>query len=1302
MDQEATYQIENAGRHKGSNHPDFHPVVGSLIKVRRAARVQLFSQRSVVILAIVVVAALLAAILDYFLRFPTFLRYAHLVAGLVAAGLLTRKLLKPAVAFQPSLTDLALRIERQHGAKNAGLAGLLASGVDFARRQDRSDGASDAPINPDDSGARADGATVRGLVSQEAALRYAAFAQSASILERKPLWRGLGFLILCLAVLGGAGALAPALTKIGMLRTLAPWSDAQWPKRTYILSGTTGRAFALGSALPVRAVLVDTDEADGKTDVTLHYRIIDPAGTAGERQKLLMTPQGVRGAAVVDGEVVPGELYERLLDPQTLISPESLAAQQRVMLTQGARKQSNYNFTFEYWLETKDDESEPDSLFLVPPPAIFAARATVTPPVYASKLLLASAPSAAGGPTSQPRSNPWMSGDVDAAPAGPSRGVIGPVLAGSQVSLALTFNKPLDAATLSDLGKLLPGFDSLEDAKLTFAQDQKDPSLAPLLVLTFTATQTVRSPLMLTDEYGIASADDAAFRIEVLADRAPVAAIIEPSQDEAVLVTALVPVTAEGRDDVGISHVALVQQVAKVPPDSAGAPPVAEGGPQVLTKVNGHGPELAGGTAEAGSDRAAVSQLSAEATVDLSTLTLSPGDEVWLIAQVSDLMMSAKGEPAIESVKRRLRLIAESELIEQVQAELGGIREAARRAEVEQSNLSSQREQSRADAKAAAQQVSRQQSLGDRLKPMSDAVSRLSSRLQRNRLANEGLAGLLQNAGDLATEAKEQSEAAADALDRLATNPAPDRKSDPNVAAQADALAKAQAGVEEKLAELANILDRGQDDWVVRRAVEKLITQQQQLALRTQAISQELQGKKQSDLTPPEAADLARLAKEQMDLAQRSHATVASMTQRAEQMKANDPSQAAGLESAASTAKKEQVGENQEKAAAEIAKNNGGNAQRAQQQAEQTLKKMLKELDKNQERKDDALKRVLATVIESIQKLIAQQQTQLTRLSDVMAEKSQATPLALAEGMITLHSNTLGTHALVKQQVKEGAATLIDLLSSAGEAQTAAIVALRSLPGDTTEADVSERVSLTRLKEALEKAEELENKVEEREEDRKLDELKTIYGECVELQAAINAETLPLFNKELSRRESRMVQSLGGRQEELRQRLEDVRSKTQELADATLFMYAHSRYSAVASDVAIAMNKGVATPSVKRNQNTALRVLQSILAALEEAQKKKTDDFKEDEGGEEGGGGGPGGKQPLIPPIAELKLLRAMQAEAAERTRALEDAVDADGPAELAATAQLQKSLAENATALLEKLKQQQEPADAPPIKERN
>lgn len=1217
-------------------------VVAALSAVRATARLLLVSQRLVTIVAFMLGAVIVMAVLDYLLRFPTPLRVFHLMAGLVGSMVLLRARLLPAARFAPSLTDVALRIERAAAGTAPELGGVLATGVDFARMHERSDSLA-APA-----------AAMVARVQADAAERYRHAASRVRLFDLSGLARAAGLLLLAAIPAAASLAFAPTHARIGLARTLMPWSDTSWPKRTGVALADMPRAFPLGVALPVRASLTATDRPAGRTSVMLCYRVI-ASGRQSEIRKAPMTAQGRR---TNEGTPAEGELFERLLDPDAM---------------QVTGVEPGGDVTLEYWFETADDRSPTGEVLVVPPPAIRAATAIVQPPAYAAALLESS-----GGEFA--RASEWVAGEADASPAGPARGVIGPVLSGSKVTLLIEFNKDLpapgpgtDAAQVRRfVGEALPG---LEDAA-----DLAFHAGGASWQVTFTAENALRVVPTLRDEHGISGSEDAAFKLEVTQDRPPAAAIIDPSQDEAVLATAVLEVTGEGRDDVAVAGVEVLRQVATLGPAegrSPGAMPEATGPAEVIARV------------EAQAGQPIVDVRSVTTSVEMASLGVGPGDEVWLQASVRDLLLASGGEPVL-SPRRRLRIIGETELIEQVRAELAGLREAAKRAEADQSRLSARREAAAGSAKEAESQLSAQQSLGERLGPMKDVVSRLQGRARRNQLEDEALAGVLRDAAELAGEAKEQGDRASDALDRLAQQASAE---DAAAKAAAEQLASAQRGVENALSELAGMLDRGEDDWAVRRSIEKLLTEQRQLASRTATSTRAMQGKAASELTPQQRAELEKLASEQKDLSQKSQAMVNVAQERATRMESTDKAQAQAMQAAADKARSSQLSRRQEEAAEQIASNRTGEAQQMQEQAAETLESMLEELDKTQQRKDEALRRVLADVQQSIRTLIDAQTAQLGVLADAMAGRGAAQ--GLDQGMIVLHQNTLGVQQTVKAEVK-GGERLVTLLEAAAESQTGAIAALRASPADQPGADAAERTSLARLKDALAEAQRLDDAAEEREEDRRRDELRKAYAQMLEVQLAVGADLQPMVGKPLDRRARAAARVLGSKQLELKERMSQVRSGTEGLGEAAIFDFAHRRYDAAAGSAARSLEAGEAPEAVGRDVATATRILQGLVAALDEA-KKQRDEFKEDEAGGGGGeGGGDSQKQPMIPPIAELKLLRAMQAEAAERTR-----VVSEGRDDLDAVADLQAELAKFGQQLLDKLKEEND-QDAQPAKERS
>ena len=73
----------------------------------------------------------LAAALDYFLRTPNWFRSGLLVGGVMLLIVAFWRWIRPAMRFNPSLTEVALRIEQSEPGQKAGLTGTLAAGLEL-------------------------------------------------------------------------------------------------------------------------------------------------------------------------------------------------------------------------------------------------------------------------------------------------------------------------------------------------------------------------------------------------------------------------------------------------------------------------------------------------------------------------------------------------------------------------------------------------------------------------------------------------------------------------------------------------------------------------------------------------------------------------------------------------------------------------------------------------------------------------------------------------------------------------------------------------------------------------------------------------------------------------------------------------------------------------------------------------------------------------------------------------------------------------------------------------------------------
>ncbi|MEO1236928.1 MAG: hypothetical protein AAFX76_09095, partial [Planctomycetota bacterium] len=568
--------------------------------VRRRAKMLLLAQRIGQVAGAAVPVFLSLALLDFLLRLPGWLR-AVVAGGLVvfAAVWLGRRLLR-AWRFGPSLSELALRLERLYPR----LAGRLSSALDFGTHPERYD-------RP---------ATTAALARQSvaAAERELTGVRVTRLLDWTRTRRLTGFVVGSVLLLAGCYFAMPTHSAIAASRWLTPWGDAAWPKRTQVVADDPG---AFRQVRPVDSPVEFTARVTRGfrpgMRVWLHVQRLDPHTNepAGPSEALLMTEQsdlGVVSAASAAAGPDAG-LFRLLWRPPAEVSRRVTSGEADAV---GLR----------VWFVAGDDRTEPQPLTLVARPALAELRAAVEPPAYAAGLV--------------PAQSAALHQQTD-------RVVSLPAFEGSRVTLNLRTNKPLpdDAMTAE---RLLPGLAGLG----TLGGTRPSPDTA---VVSFVLDRTVQTPARLTDAFGLSNPDERSFRFDRREDRLPTAAILEPSADASVLATAILPIVAQATDDVGVRRLSITADH----PDRAASRS-----------------EATVQTAELAEAEARAARVTADAVLDLSTLTLAVGDVVTVNAAAHDVfeLHGRRHDPA-HATPRRLRIIDEATLIAQVRADLAGVRQ---------------------------------------------------------------------------------------------------------------------------------------------------------------------------------------------------------------------------------------------------------------------------------------------------------------------------------------------------------------------------------------------------------------------------------------------------------------------------------------------------------------------------------------------------------------------------------------------------------------------------------------------------
>lgn len=1228
-------------------------VISELQRLQRRSRFMLLVQRLAVTAAWLVGALLIVILSDYAFRWPSAMRLILLLGGAGALLYLSWTYLRPAVLFQPSLTQLALRVERVLPA----VAGRLASSVEFAAA-----GVDQA----NELAARTVRETQTRLTGESV----------TTVIDSRRTWRDLLVLLAIAAVAAILMGANPAGAWTGVQRVFLPYGSVKWPARTGVESLTTAAVHPRGQALALRAGVT---RGPSSQRVDANYRIrID--GAYQPWQRIVLTHQ------------TGGSIHERLVDTSAPGSEE-----------------------VEYFFATEDDETQPQRIRLVPPPSVRRASLTVTPPLYASKFVA-------------PYSTELGQGlDNRAVTDTPS-------LNGSTAALRLELNKPVPVP--ESLAETF-GWADIDKENLEFTIDEENRAVWNL-TWTLTATRTLA--LNLIDEHGLSNSDPIAYRIEVVQDHPPTVSITQPPSDETVLPTAVVELRAEARDDVALANLAVEAHV--------------ETGGRTAEET------LASAAAWEKRESLGVPTAAMDAALDLASLHVAAGDVVLVSGVAADVYANQTDLPeqaashTTRSAVRRLRVIAETDFAAQLRRQLGGIRQNAIRIEAQQAEL--QEDVTEHGLQPGSGMERAQGQIGERIAAQRASVQDIERLIQQNRLDDPQLAQILHQANDLlnaagraankaveAMEGKRQdgeaahpkegqhNEAGGDAASQEArqgdattqgsqpqgdatrqqprqgeaTSQQSPESENPesqiqNPKSESDReIVEAQQEVRDELSDLIKLLDRDEDTWVVKRQLESLLKEQAELEQLTAKLGEQTIGRTPEELPEPQRTELDKIAQRQRDLRDEARKMIENMRQRAKAMEQVDAEAAQSMRSAADTAEQRQLDQDMENAAQKAQQNQMASATASQQSAQSTMQRMLNDIDSTRRAQAQQLIRKLASLVESIQRLISVQENELHALG---LAKDTGNFGDLDRSMIRLNQNTQSVAGEARAAGAE-ARRIARTLDRAADSQGVAIAAFRAQPVNVEDAQAAENRSLELLKEAKQLAESLQKQTQDQEVQRRREELITAYRNFAERQIAVREETLPLSNlPQLDRRQLVDARRLGSAQDEIRTGLNEMRDVTSEILDSPIFVHVHRAIDSWSSAITDSLSNGVVNVDITDRQQQIADSIGRLIKALEESASPPPEFENQQQQQQQGGDGQ---MQPsLIPPIAQLKLLREIQEQVYNLTKDLDGRNDLDDGRKrtrLRDLGQQQRELMDLGKQMLEQLQQQQQnlPAITPETK---
>ena len=1243
-------------------------IAQQLRSVRRTGRLLLIVRRCAQLLAVLLPIAIGLGLLDYALRMPGAMRLliGLVVIGLAGVWLVTR--LNKAVKFWPSLAELALRAERLYPQ----LAGSLASAVEFSLSPqgyaEPSSTASMARTAVDEMNEKTRGVDVKRMVKLKPTVQACLLA-------------ALSTLVLFAVVMATPQASATAAQ-----RWLLPMGDTQWPKVNEVQALTPDDAvFAADGKVRLRAQ-VTRGWSDGMR-MTVQYRVLDESGD-GDWQSVRVAEQ--KNASQ------PGEhIYEAMLDVPPPVARSLMSGQRS-------------SATLEVRYIAGDDTTPTQELTLAARPEISSVVVSSNPPEYALGLL-----------TEQRIA---LHEQTD-------RIVSASVLDGSSITFEVKFNKPLPvelATTAADLVSKQPVVTDPAAGKAAMRWrsepvvelDQTTTDTVDGFTVSGVLASTLQVQLPLTDGFGLKSAESGkTYQVQLIADELPASVLLKPATDESVLPNATVELSAMAQDDIAMQSLKLDIVV----PDRENTPENAE---QVATRSLEDGRLIKTGRVET---------LELDYTLALGDLNLLPGDEVLITAMGQDIyeLDGYRHEP-VASDTRRLRVITEQELADQVRRVLRGVRNTGQSLERNQ-RLVSERTESSPPAETSEQQGD----ISRRIAAQQDTVQALRDRLERNRPHNlEALEDLLDRADATLEQAEQASEQAQQSLNEATSQQQQGEQAQQqqqDAAAQNDKAAEAQAKQDaqqakanqekaqaeareaqdearEQLAELVAALDTGESVGEIESELAEIQRDAERAAQKTKELLPKTIGQKAENLDEATRKELEENADKQRELADRAEALIDKMRAAAEQIGENgetpeERATAETLSEAADIAEREGLQENTEQAAEKLDQNQVADAANQQQQAMNTLEQMMQELGKQKQRRQEELKRLLQELAQKIQKLVDEQRDQLAR-----AEAAEPNALGVLEQpQFMLRKRTMAVQAQAMQSAKTEAAG--EPLGEAVQAQAEAIKAIRVPDKQSTlnhEAD-----ALAALEAALAAINKEQQQQQEEQQQEERFALRQAYYDLADRQERLVAiGTQHVQDEDYSRRDWRQINRLYEEQledksfEEEQAAIRTVATDLQDKAgEAMVYQSLHRRIDQAANRAENRLSGRRIDTLVLDDQRTVVIMLRAMGDALDDSAEQ--DKFEKDEQEQpeqpdgEQGPPGPGEEPPLVPDLAQIKLLREVMIVLRNQTESLAEAgdalEDADRNQRLNDLAEQQRELKGLGEQLIEKLKEQMQPREQEP-----
>lgn len=1000
-----------------------------------------------------------------------------------------------------------------------------------------------------------------------------------------------------------------------------------------VRSGLAG-AGMLAAALVFRLVVPDTAQIAWS-------RVLLPLGTVQWPRSIQIVPI-TRDVLVPHGESFTAELRlargdDRIQRAFIEVAPVSGKGPRQLMRRDpdGVFRYTveNVRVPMQYTFFAGDDDTRdrPFRIGVVARPEVASCKAHVLPPAYA-----------AGGAVST-----LMLGDEPIA-----------AVKGSRIRIEALSNKDLGAAAPGHVNAL--AFDDGVIVPLA-----PTPGDARVWQAEFDAVQSGAFEIRLTDEHGFETRGGRRYALVVQEDQPPRVSVVEPVDEIELTPQGSLRLLVQAVDDFGLTGCRLMAAVNAAPVALVDELPVP-------------------GAAHAGAAATSVSvELEHLWAMTRGDRAVQPGDRVEYAVEVTDNFdLDGRRHDPVRSAARHIRIVTAEELAEILRQSLVGLRGTLRHLSAGLKNVRDQTGQLDQDPSrslplsvAHRDQAFRLARELDRLREASDAmVERFDGIIQR---AAENHASQL----DVALQARRLGRrlaSATDVLSRTASEALAAAGRADQAAEQHERLAESLANQDALLAALEETLgelDRWNDYQELVRQTRELLDRQESTMREAARLAGRLAGRAAEELTTTERTDLDRIELTQREIADESRSLIEAMIRTASILTLSDLAAADALQRAAETAHAQGLTPSMHEAADHLHENRIHRANESQDRACATVRAMLAAFEDKPERELATLSRETRELAEQIERLIKTQTQLIERTERAAREGAGEDEVAqLGDRQASLGKTTRRLAERSSDREHESRAAREEL-SVAATHMGAAAAALDEL--QPAAAQPTQREALGALEAALAVLKDLAAQTEELLAERSLEAIRRQLAQLRETQTQIRSQTADIGGRaanspELSRADRVRLARLAQLQGEMSKPFEEVIARLEASPVYAHVVNAAAADAARAAELLTRMQPGDALS----RQSSVIQRLTWLIAAVDDRPPRTGNRFVSAEAG--GGGASAPTMEKPVPALAELKVLRVLQQDLNQRTRAVAvDTFSSDGVSRAEATESLAITQAE-------------------------